>query len=129
MHLNRPNSREDKATFKGYSQLYRQDEALNLDGDLYRLLSPETTDYCAYIKVSKDKKRAQFTFLEMYASGFVESMTLRLKGLDLQKLYRNEETGEILHGATLMNVGIRINDLYRKKREDGYTVWLSAVED
>ena len=122
-------SQEDRATFKGYSQLYRQDEALNLDGDLYRLLSPETTDYCAYIKVAKDKKRAQFTFLEMYASGFVESMTLRLKGLDPQKLYRNEATGEIIHGATLMNVGIRINDLYRKKREDGYTVWLSAVED
>ena len=119
---------EDKAAFKRYSQQYRKDEALNLEGDLYRLLSPEDTDYCAYIKVSKDKKRAQLTFLELYASGLVESMVLRLKGLAADKLYKNEETGQLLHGSTLMNVGLRIGDLYRKKREDGYTVSLVAVE-
>ncbi len=119
---------EDKAAFQSYSELYRKDEDLNLNGDLYRLISPESDKFCAYVKVSKDKKKAQFTFLELHATGFIESMTLRLKGLDPETLYRNEETGELLHGATLMNVGIRINDLYRKKREDGYTVWLSAVE-
>ena len=119
---------EDKAAFQAYSQLYRKDEGLNLDGDLYRLISPESDKFCAYIKVSKDKKKAQFTFLELNATGFIESMTLRLKGLDPETLYQNEETGERLYGATLMNVGIRINDLYRKKRADGYTVWLSAVE-
>ncbi|MBQ7912241.1 MAG: alpha-galactosidase [Clostridia bacterium] len=115
-------SAEDKAAFKSYSELYRKDEDLNLSGDLYRLISPEKTDYCAYIAVSKDKKKAKLTFLELYASGFIESMALRLKGLDPEKLYKNEETGEVLHGATLMNVGIRIGDLYRKKRSDGYTV-------
>lgn len=119
---------EDKAIFKGYSEEYRRDEALNLQGDLYRLLSPEETDYCAYIKVSKDKKRALFTFLELYASGFVESMTLRLKGLDPNVAYRNERTGKVLYGATLMNVGIRIGDLYRKKREDGDSILFVAVE-
>ena len=92
------------------------------------MLSPEETDYCAYIKVSKDKKRALFTFLELYASGFVESMTLRLKGLDPNVAYRNERTGEVLYGATLMNVGIRIGDLYRKKREDGDSILFVAVE-
>lgn len=121
-------SNDDKAAFQAYSMQYRKDEALNLSGDLYRLLSPETTDYCAYIKVSKDKTRAQLTFLELYASGMVESMTLRLKGLAPEKVYRNEETGEMLHGATLMNVGIRIGDLYRKKREDGYTLSFVAVD-
>ena len=122
-------SDEDKAAFKAYSQQYREYEDLNLSGDLYRLLSPEDTDYCAYIKVSKDKRKALFTFLEMYASGLVESMTIKLKGLAPEKLYRNEETGAILHGATLMNVGIRIFDMYRKKREDGYSVVFTAVEE
>ncbi len=118
---------EDKAKFKGYSALYRKDEDFVLDGDLYRLLSPEETDYCAYIIVSKDKKKAKLTFLELYASGLVESMTLRLKGLAPDKLYKNEETGETLYGATLMSVGIRIFDLYRAKRTDGYTLTFVEV--
>lgn len=122
-------SAEDKAIFKAYSQRYREDEDLNLNGDLYRLISPESDKFCAYIQVAKDKKKALFTFLELHATGFVESMTLRLKGLAPDVLYRNEETGEIVHGATLMNVGIRINDLYRKKREDGYTLRFKAVEN
>lgn len=120
-------SAEDKAAFKGYSESYRKDEELNLSGDLYRLISPETNLFYAYMKVSKDKNKAQLTFLELNASGFIESTTLRLKGLDPEKAYKNAETGEVLYGATLMNVGIRINDLYRKKREDGYTVTFYAV--
>ncbi|MBQ8428883.1 MAG: alpha-galactosidase [Clostridia bacterium] len=117
----------EKATFKAYSEKYRRDEDLNLSGDLYRLISPETDKFCAYVKVSKDKNKAQLTFLEINATGFVESTTLRLKGLDPEKLYKNEETGALLHGATLMNVGIRIGDLFRKKRSDGYVVNFTAI--
>ena len=119
----------DKAQFKAYSEEYRKDEELNLSGDLYRLLSPEKTPFCAYMKVSKDKSRAKLTFLELNATGLIESMTLRLKGLAPDKRYQNVETGEILYGATLMNVGIRIGDLFRKKREDGYTVSFVTVEE
>ena len=121
-------SAEDKAEFKKYSQLYRENEALTLQGDLYRLISPENSSFCAYVKVSKDKNKAQLTFLEINATGFVESMTLRLQGLANDKAYKNEETGEIYYGATLMNVGIRIGDLFRKKRSDGYMVNFIAVE-
>ena len=112
----------DKAVFKVYSMQYRKDEELNLEGDLYRLISPESNSFCAYIKVLKDKSKAQLTFLELNATGFVESMVLKLKGLAPEKLYRNESTGEILHGETLMNVGVRIGDLFREKRENGYLV-------
>ena len=120
---------EDKAQFKAFSEEYLKDELLNLEGDLYRLLSPEETDYYAHIKVSKDKKKALFTFIEMYASGLVESRMLRLKGLAPEKAYRNETTGEVLYGATLMNVGLRIGSLYGKKRVDGYSIRFTAVED
>ena len=121
-------SAEDKAIFKGYSAEYRNDEDLNLDGDLYRLISPERDKYCAYIKVSKDKTKAKFTFLELNATGLCETLTLRLKGLDPSRAYKNGETGEILYGSTLMNVGIRIGDLFGKKRSDGYAVVFTAVE-
>ena len=121
-------SAEDKAIFKTYSQEYKKYEDLVLKGDLYRLISPENSSFCAYIKVSKDKNRAQLTFLELQATGFVECMVLKLKGLNPDKLYKNSETGEVLHGATLMNMGIRIGDLFRAKRSDGYTVNFAAIE-
>jgi alpha-galactosidase len=120
---------EEKAQFKKYSEWYREkDEALTLQGDLYRLLSPETTNFCAYMKVAKDKNKAQLTFLEVNATGLIETMVLRLKGLDPDKRYQNEEPGEILYGATLMNVGIRVGDLFRAKRSDGYTVNYTVVK-
>ncbi len=119
---------EDRATFKTFSEKYRADEELNLRGDLYRLISPETDKFCAYIKVSKDKTKAQLTFLELNATGFVETTVLRLKGLDPDKTYKNQETGELLHGATLMNVGLRIGNLFGKTRADGYMLTFTAVE-
>ncbi len=120
-------SAEDKAIFKDYSARYRKDEDLTLKGDLYRLISPETDKFCAYIKVAKDKKKAQLTFLEINATGFIESMVLRLKGLAPEKAYKNVDTGEVFYGATLMNVGIRVGDLFHKKRANGYMVTFIEV--
>lgn len=119
----------DKAIFAEYSKRYRADEDLTLKGDLYRLISPETDQFCAYMKVAKDKKKAQVTFLVINALGFTETTTLRLKGLDPNKKYKNEVTGIILYGDTLMNTGMRMNDLFHKKRSDGYMVTLTAVEE
>ncbi|MBQ7373496.1 MAG: alpha-galactosidase [Clostridia bacterium] len=121
-------SSEDKKMFKGYSEKYREIEDLNLKGDLYRIISPESGSFCAYMKVSKQKDKAYLTFLELNATGFVESTTLRLKGLDPDKQYKNEESGVVLYGSTLMNVGIRIGDLFRKKRSDGYSVLFTEVK-
>ncbi|MBQ8230114.1 MAG: alpha-galactosidase [Clostridia bacterium] len=121
-------SAEEKAVFKGYSEEYRKDEDLNLNGDLYRLISPESDKFCAYMKVSKDKNKAKLTFLELNATGLYETIVLRLRGLDPNTAYKNEATGEILHGSTLMNAGIRIGDLFGKKRSDGYAVTFTAVE-
>ena len=121
-------SAEDKAVFKGYSEEYRKDEDLNLNGDLYSLISPESDKFCAYMKVSKDKNKAKLPFLELNATGLYETIVLRLRGLDPNTAYKNEATGEILHGSTLMNAGIRIGDLFGKKRSDGYAVTFIAVE-
>ena len=55
-------------------------------------------------------------------------MVLRLKGLAPNAAYKNEETGEILYGETLMCVGIRIGNLFRKIRSDGYAVTFTAVK-
>ena len=120
-------SAEDKAIFKDYSARYRKDEDLTLSGDLYRLISPESDRFCAYMKVSKDKAKAQLTFLEINATGLTETMVLRLKGLDPKKAYKNERTGEVRYGATLMNVGVRMGDLFHTTRSDGYMVTFTEV--
>ena len=45
-----------------------------------------------------------------------------------EKLYRIEETGAVLHGETLMNVGIRVGNLFRKNRDEGCVLHFTAVE-
>lgn len=121
-------SNEDKLFFKELSNEYRKNEHLNLSGDLYRLISPESNEFCAYMKVSKDKKQAQLTFIYINANGLTESMLLKLRGLDAKKKYKNQNTGVVLRGDTLMNAGIRLNDLFRQKRSDGYVVNFIEVE-
>ncbi len=120
-------SAEDKEIFNGYSKNYREIEELNLKGDLFRLISPENSSFYSYVKVSKKKDKALLTFLELNATGFVESMVLRLKGLDPDKAYKNNQTGQVLYGSTLLNVGVRIGDLFREKRSDGYSVLFTEV--
>jgi alpha-galactosidase len=56
-------SDNEKAILSEYSSKYREDEQLVLSGDLYRLISPESNTFCAYIMVSKDKNRAKFNLL------------------------------------------------------------------
>ena len=48
----------DVIALQEFSARYRKDEDLTLSGDLYRLISPETDKFCAYMKVSKDKAKA-----------------------------------------------------------------------
>ena len=121
-------SDEEKALFNSYSNKYREDEDLTLKGDLYRLISPESNTFCSYIKVSKDKNHAQFSFFVINSRGLTETLTIKLMGLDPNKLYKNSVTGIVLSGETLMNVGMRMDHLFSKKRSDGYLVNFVAVD-
>lgn len=75
-------------------------------GDLYRLISPFENDFrAAWMFVSQDKNEALLTSVVMREP---ESRVyyLKLKGLDPNKYYRDEENGEIYSGALLMNAGL-----------------------
>ena len=75
-------------------------------GELYRLISPfENAFRAAWMFVSEEKTEALVTSVimrEPYDRGFV----LKLKGLDPEKFYKDEETGEVYSGALLMNAGL-----------------------
>ena len=59
--------------------------------------------------VSEDKSEALVTYVVMKSSIY-DRHYFRLKGLDENKRYLNEQTGQILSGRTLMNAGICIQD-------------------
>ena len=55
--------------------------------------------------VAEDKSEALVTSVVM-REPYDKAFFLKLKGLDPEKYYRDEETGEIYSGALLMNAGL-----------------------
>ena len=103
---------KDFERFNEYSKTYRAREKFVLNADLYRIMSPESDTFCAYMQVLKDKSEALLSFFEINTRGFTETMILHLFGLADDKTYRNEQTGEVLSGKAWKNVGVRMNDLF-----------------
>ena len=94
-------------------------------GDLYRLITPFENDFrVAWEFVSEDKKEALITVVNMrqpYDSLFI----LKAKGLDKNKTYILEDTGEEFSGAFLMNAGI---NLTHRENGDGSSYVIHIVE-
>ncbi|MCX7657839.1 MAG: GH36 C-terminal domain-containing protein, partial [Oscillospiraceae bacterium] len=59
--------------------------------------------------VAKDKSETLVTYVCIMGVPNIHSRRIRLKGLDENAFYKNEETGEVFSGAVLMNAGININ--------------------
>lgn len=75
-------------------------------GELYRLISPfENAFRAAWMFVSEDKNEALVTSVVM-REPYDRVFVLKLKGLDPEKFYKDEETGEVYSGALLMNAGL-----------------------
>ena len=101
---------EEKETVKTQCNEYRKYYDIINYGELYRLISPwKDRTRCAWSYVSEDKKEALVTYVIMRSSIY-DIHYLRLKGLDPQKRYLNEQTGLVLSGDTLMNAGICIHE-------------------
>ena len=94
-------------------------------GDLYRLIDPYFDAYkAAWSFVSPDKAEALVTYVIMREK-FCEVQFLKLRGLDKNKFYKDEATGEIYSGALLMNAGLNITG---KATEDGDSFTLHFTE-
>ena len=96
-------------------------------GDLYRLINPTEGKYrCAWGYVSQDKNEAIFTFVTMLKSQN-PTFYVRLKGLDPDKYYYDDETCEVHSGALLMRAGLNLKNL---PCSDGssFVIHLKAVD-
>ena len=99
-------------------------------GDLYRLISPQEKSAdqapsCAWQFVSEDKTKALVTYVTILASNNPYRM-LKLRGLNPNKLYKEETSGNIYSGMALMKMGINITD---KPYYDGssFTLYFTQI--
>ncbi len=106
-------SQEEKAELKSLTEKYNEIYEFALNCDLYRIIDIKDKRYSAYIQVSKDKSKALFTFAQVNATMFNENILVKLKGLDPDKTYIEEESKTLYNGGLLMNGGIRLPNLFR----------------
>ena len=103
-------SEEERQQIPNQIQRFKKISPIMRNGDQYRIGNMfEDTTWDAWMFVTKDKTQAVFTYVQVLAKPNVPPQTVKLKGLDPKKKYRNSETKEIHSGAALMNCGIKIN--------------------
>lgn len=91
-------------------------------GDFYRITYP-TKDrfFCDWEFVSPDKNEVLFTRIIMRRPDNFYQM-LRLRGLDPDKMYTDQETGKTYSGAMLMSVGVTLSEIWYRSADGGNIV-------
>ncbi len=97
-----------RETVKASIAEYKKWADLILEGDLYRMDDPQTTNYFSVTVVAKDQSSAALVTYRRMGRPNAEVKRVKFRGLDRQKTYFLEEHGKSFSGATLMNVGIPI---------------------
>ncbi len=107
-------SRDEKEMVKEQVKMYHRFHRLIAEGEYYRLASyRENGKYDSWMVVSQDQKKGLLFFVQVLAAPNWKSHSLRLKGLDVNGVYKVEEVsgqeGTVtLSGAALMNAGLRM---------------------
>lgn len=103
-------SEEDKEKVKEQVKNYHRYYNVIHFGDLYRIIAPTDDEFkCAWEYVAKDKSEALLTVVIKNKAPH-DFLLIKMKGLDPEKMYRDETDGEIYSGALLMNAGINLTD-------------------
>ena len=94
-------------------------------GELYRLITPFENEFkVAWEFVSEDKKEALVTVVNIKLP-YDNLFFLKLKGLDPEKIYEVEDSGETYSGAYLMYAGL---NLTHKPTGDGISYLIHLTE-
>lgn len=98
---------EDRDAIPGQIAEFNKYNHIIRTGDQYRIGNMfRDTTWDAWIFVEKDKSEAIFTFVQVLGRPNFPARRVKLKGLDENARYRNEQTGEVHSGSALMNAGI-----------------------
>ena len=99
-------SEEERTEIREQIRNFRRLHPILAEGDYYRLEEiGEAQDYSAWMFVSPDRKEALVNLVMTHVRANSRFPHLRLQGLDPERLYRTEETGEVVSGAALMSGG------------------------
>ncbi len=102
---------ETKAEIKEQIKEYHKYYDVIHYGELYRLITPFENDFrAAWEFVSTDKTEALVTVVNM-REAYDRFFILKIKGLDENKKYLVEDTGEVYSGAYLMNAGLNLTNM------------------
>lgn len=103
---------EDRDMIPKQVEMYHKYNDLIREGDLYRIGNVfENPEYNCVEYVAKDKSEVLVTYVQVLSRPNHHSRRIRLKGLDKDSYYRNQETNAVHSGAALMNGGILIEDM------------------
>ena len=110
-------SLDEKAMVKNQISLYKKYSDLVRNGDYWRIASYSSNgEYDSWITVSKDKKTALMTFVQVFNHPNYKTRMIKICGLDENATYKisypdedkNQYPDMILSGKTLMNAGLPI---------------------
>ena len=104
---------EDREMIPEQVAMYHKYNDLVREGDYYRIASySENRYYDCYSVVSKDKKEALVTFIQVLNRANYHSRRICLKGLNPDTTYQLEGTEETYTGDVLMKAGLNIANLW-----------------
>ncbi len=108
---------EERAMIPRQIALYKKFSPLVREGDYYKIAAAsENGEYDCWASISRDKKQALVTFVQLYNHPNNKTRMIKLAGLDAEKLYKITWPDEAqekypplkLSGSTIMNAGIPI---------------------
>lgn len=104
---------EDRQMIPAQTAMYHKYNDLIREGDYYRIASYAENHYFdCYGVVSKDKKEALYTFVQVLNRPNYHSRRICFQGLDSEKRYRLEGEEGIYSGELLMKAGMNIQNLW-----------------
>lgn len=116
---------DEKADIKEQIKTYKKYETLICQGKYYRLSNPFCDEYSAWMFVSDDKKQALVNVVRLDVQGNMAADYIKLKGLNKESVYIDDETGKAYTGAALMEVGMPI--AFPKTEYEAYQIALTEV--
>ncbi len=104
---------EDREMIPSQVAMYHKYNDLVRSGDYYRLASySENHEYDCYEVAAKDGSEALVTYVEVLRRANFKTRRIRLKGLDVNAVYENEETKVRYSGDVLMYAGVQAPEIW-----------------
>ncbi|MCQ2080857.1 MAG: alpha-galactosidase [Lachnospiraceae bacterium] len=105
--------KEDKDMIPSQTKMYHKYNDLVREGDYYRVASySKNGQYDCYGVVSKDKKEALYTYVQVMMRPNYHSRKIKFKGLDPKRNYKIEGEDRTYTGEILMNAGYLVKNMW-----------------